>query len=375
MTIISVKRPDENRVEHKDIQDYELYRNISYLDIPKGNLARVRDSVQILQDLVSKDPMNRGKISLKLISKPRVYGTMMYLFNEINEHNFDLVHSHMENMGVQGALLKKYGCFDCPLVVSYHGFGNFFGVLDEDDGYDLIFEHSDKIIANSNYVREKLISVGAPADKLTLNYVGVDISRFEYVPPKTVSEPVKILSVGRLSGEKNYLTGIDIINNLIDSDHPFEIEYEIAGDGPQRDDLEARVEFHGINDNVRFLGEIDQTNVRDKMKNADVFLHPSRNEGLGKVLLESQATGLPIVASDVGGIPEAVDPGESALLNHPDDIAGFVHDLRNLIIDDGLRFSLAQRGRQYIVQHFENETVNDKLVEIYRSVDGESVVK
>lgn len=140
----------------------------------------------------------------------------------------------------------------------------------------------------------------------------------------------------------------------------------LAGDGPERAALEAQARTAGISEQVRFLGRRDD--VADLLAACDVFVLPSRREGLGVAALEAMAAGRPIVASAVGGLPEVVVEDRTGLLVPPDDAGPLAEALARLLRDEGLRRRLGSSGPERIGEGFLAEQMVSSYVELYAEV-------
>jgi glycosyltransferase involved in cell wall biosynthesis len=139
----------------------------------------------------------------------------------------------------------------------------------------------------------------------------------------------------------------------------------IAGQGPARPALEKLARELRLEDRVRFLGQ--RSDVADLLSACDVFILPSRHEGLGVAALEAMAAGRPIVATRVGGLAEAVVHERTGLLVPPEDPAALATALARLLRDPALRARLGAEGPARIAEGFRA----DDLVEAYERLYGE----
>ena len=168
-------------------------------------------------------------------------------------------------------------------------------------------------------------------------YNGIDLSR---CIPKTTyetGETMTILHVGRFDVPKNH-AGLLEAFRLLRETHP-ECRLRLVGDGDLRADMEALAKEKGVSDAVEFCGM--QSNVYPYLHNADIFTLPSIYEGNPMTIIEAMGTGLPIVASRVGGIPDMIHDGESGILVEPEPqsiCAGFTR----LVEDGALRQRLGE---------------------------------
>jgi glycosyltransferase involved in cell wall biosynthesis len=155
-----------------------------------------------------------------------------------------------------------------------------------------------------------------------------------------------ILGVGRLKAPKDFSTLLMALASL----EPGTYRAQIVGDGPERDRLELEAGELGLADSVDFLGE--REDVPELLQGADVFVLPTRSEGLPVSVLEAMAAGLPVVASAVGGVPELV-ASETGLLVPPGDPRALAVTIGQLLEDSGLRSRLGAAGRARVEEHFD----------------------
>src|SRR3954447_22557029 len=157
-------------------------------------------------------------------------------------------------------------------------------------------------------------------------------------PPPTGDPERVILSVGRLETEKNPLLLADILAGLGQG-----WRLLVAGEGPLREPLEARLRELGVESHAELLGYVPiDAGLHDLYRRADAFLHVSWTEGLPQVIFEAFAARLPVVATAVGGVPDAV--GDAGLQVPPGDAGVAVDALRRLEEDGDLRELLVERG-------------------------------
>jgi glycosyltransferase involved in cell wall biosynthesis len=163
------------------------------------------------------------------------------------------------------------------------------------------------------------------------------------VAARDYSGELTVLTVGRLDAEKNPLLLADIMARLAQGERRWRLL--VCGDGPLRAQLQARVNELGVGDSVELLGYVPvDGGLLDLYRRSHVFLHVSWTEGFPQVLVEAFATGLPTVATAVGGVPAAV--GDAALLIEPDDADAAAAALERIAADARLRGRLIEAGLQ-----------------------------
>ena len=126
----------------------------------------------------------------------------------------------------------------------------------------------------------------------------------------------------------------------------------IAGDGPERPRLEAEIRRRSLGDRVELLGWIDYEDLPDFLQSLDIFALPSLYEGFGVAAVEAAAMELPVVASNVHGIPDVVLDGITGILCPPRDAAALAEALRKLIEAPGLRAKLGGAGRSFVAERY-----------------------
>ncbi len=147
----------------------------------------------------------------------------------------------------------------------------------------------------------------------------------------------------------------------------------VAGEGPERAPLQASAAALGLADHVGFLGR--REDASDLLAAADVFVMPSRAEGLGIAALEAMACGCPVLATDVGGLGEAVVADRTGLLVPPDDAAALAAALQRLIQDQRLRARLGEQGPHRVAEGFLAGQMVDAYVRIYDEVLGAAAAR
>lgn len=154
---------------------------------------------------------------------------------------------------------------------------------------------------------------------------------------------IRVLSVGRLEREKNPLLLVDILAAL--SARARRWRFAVAGDGPLRPALAAAAAARGLDDCLELLGDVPNgPRLWEQYRSSHAFLHVSLTEGLPQVLLEAQAAGLPVVATDVGGVAAALGGGARGLLVAPASADAAAAALERLAADASLRVRLTTAG-------------------------------
>jgi glycosyltransferase involved in cell wall biosynthesis len=174
-----------------------------------------------------------------------------------------------------------------------------------------------------------------------------------------------ILFVGHIEERKGIY---DLIHTapIVKTNHP-EVEYLIAGIGELEKARELARKLM-VQDHVRFLGYIQGPDKEDAFRRATLFCLPSYHEGLPVAILEAMAHGLPIVATEVGGIPEQVTHGVNGFLINPGDIDGLTKKLNELLGDGDMQARMGQQSLAMIEETFEVQAVIENLYQYYENL-------
>jgi glycosyltransferase involved in cell wall biosynthesis len=170
----------------------------------------------------------------------------------------------------------------------------------------------------------------------------------DIAPPRERASSFTVLSVGRLETEKNPLLLADVLAGLVARDPRWRLV--VAGEGPLRAELEERLAALGVAEHADLRGYVPvDAGLHDLYRSADFFLHISWTEGLPQVIFEAFAARLPVVATAVGGVPDAA--GEAALLVPPGVSDPAVESLVRLADDAALRSRLVEAGVERVRRH------------------------
>lgn len=203
----------------------------------------------------------------------------------------------------------------------------------------------------TDYVRERARArFGLPAARTRVLYNGVDDGRFHPPAREPEEEPFRVLTVANLIPEK----GVDVLLEAMAMARIDDGRLDIAGSGPEEPDLRRLAQELGIASQTRFLGMRDD--VPELLRTSHVFVHPAVwQEALGNTVLEGMATGRPVIASRVGGIPELMEDGEEGLLIEPGDVEGLAAALESLAEDAERRRRLGAEARNRVLRDFRLE--------------------
>jgi glycosyltransferase involved in cell wall biosynthesis len=218
------------------------------------------------------------------------------------------------------------------------------------------------VVANSQGLAE-LARKSAGTTPIRMIPNGVDAKRFQPADDTLRQGPVQLLFVGRVVRQK----GLDVLlDALAGLPATASFELTIVGDGPLRPDLADQAARLGLEDRVRFPGWVSRDDMPDRLRQADVFVFPSRDEGMPNAVLEAMASGLPVAATRISGNEELVADGETGFLVLPDDPAALAGALARLVADRGLCRRLGAAGRDKVERQYSWRAVAEAYLALCR---------
>jgi len=371
--IFAEKNPKERKM-HSDIDKYQLMKRVHYFAMPYSKIMRILKAFYFLVINFHKSPLKilkslnvfeYGKVALSL--------RLLYLLIPFLDKNFDIIHCHFGPNGITGTSLKEIG-INGKLVTTFHGNDMSSFIINNDNNiYKKLFLNGDIFLPISDYWKEKLIRLGCNKKKIIVHRMGINLEKFKFSERrKQHEEYIKILTVGRLVEKKGHEYAIKAIAKIVRKRR--NIEYIIAGDGPLRNKLEDLILKLGIKSYIKFLGAVEQNEVLKLYQQAHIFILPSvtasngDQEGIPVVLMEAQATGLPIISTYHTGIPEVVVDGKSGFLVPEKDVDALADKLEYLIEHPELWPEMGRYGRKFVEERYNIKKLNQQLVEIYQNL-------
>ncbi|WP_169976553.1 glycosyltransferase family 4 protein [Tautonia rosea] len=286
-------------------------------------------------------------------------------------NTFDLVHTHQALWEAVASGVAR-SVIDRPTLVQPASSG-YFGEAEELErtrGFPVLRR---LILRNSAFAAISLDletqwrALGVPADRMFRMASGVDPSVFHpgpslleaHLPPRP-----RVMFTGRLHPQKN----LDLLLNAWAEVAASRAEGHLIflGGGPDRDRLSARAEALGLVDRVHFLGPVSDPAAY--LRAADVFVLPSVAEGMSNSLLEAMATGLPCIASKIGGNVDLFEVGPSGVLVPLNDPRGWAEAIRSFLDNPDFARTLGQHALQRVESEFALPIVVDRYEELYRKL-------
>jgi L-malate glycosyltransferase len=288
---------------------------------------------------------------------PYALALTVAIHNAAQKHGLDILHAHYAFPHATSAWLAKQMLDrdDFKVVTTLHGTD--ITLVGQDPSYQSItqfsIQRSDALTAVSEYLRRVTVEhFDIPAERINVipNFVDLQEYRRDREPcyRSKLSEPGEkiVMHISNFRPVKRVEDVVRIFGGIVPR---VPARLVLIGDGPDRGKAQQAAEEMGISDRVLFLGK--QESVAELLACADLFLLPSATESFGLVALEAMACGVPVVATDVGGIPEVIPVGKAGWLAPPGDIATMVEYGVRVLTDDELWRSASVAARKAAEQY------------------------
>lgn len=287
---------------------------------------------------------------------------------------YDIVHAHFGPAGFVASMLRSNGVISGALVTSFYGYDvSRYPNTNGHEQYDVLFRSVEAVVATTASMAEAISSLGCSMAKIHVHYpAGVDTDSFHPIPEPKSSNTTRIISVCRLVEKKGIDDAIRAIALL--AEFRKDITYTIVGDGPLRQTLESLAQSYGLGRTVKFLGAKDDVEICRLLREADLFLLPSKYAPNGDedsspiAVIEAQSCGLPVVATTHSGMTDIVHNGVTGLLSIEGNPTLLAHNLERLISDKELRRQMANAARQWVLERFSKQVVAEKSRQLYQQL-------
>ncbi len=294
----------------------------------------------------------------------------------VKYEQLDLLHVHYAIPHATSAvlareILKEQG-IHVPVVTTLHGTD--ITIVGQDPSFAPVVTYSitrsDGVTAVSSYLRRETFDAFDIDKEIEVIPNFVDIRRFRRLEKEHFKRAVcpdgekVMVHVSNFRAVKNTPQVVQVLHRLRKIGLP--VKLLLVGDGPDRAPAEHLARELGVYEDIRFLGK--QEPVEEILSIADVFIMPSGSESFGLAALEAMACGVPVVCSEIGGLPELLHGSDAGFLCQLDDIEAFTSCARRLLEDDALRQRMGAAGRLHAVRHFETEAVITRYEAYYQRV-------
>ncbi len=337
----------------------------------KGHLDRIR---KIISLIIYGLPFKYIKtLNYFRYGKQGLIGNLLYQLFETKQFlDADLFHVQFGTNKYPFDSLKKHGLLKGKLITTFHGYDIHFdqkAKQKESNNYIDLFKSADIISCNTPYLFKKLVEVNCPEEKIKIIPVSVDTSFYIPIKNRHQREVLELISIGRLIKLKGYQYAIKAVAELVNKG--YHVNYSIIGEGDEQTALENLIQKLNLSEYVKLKGHKNQSEIRDKLQNSDIYLMSStfdetgRREAQGIVTGEAQACGLPVVAFRSGGVPYTIAEGETGFLSKENDYLDMAANIERLIKDEELRLSMGIKARKFVEDNFSQHHLGKIWKDVY----------
>lgn len=224
---------------------------------------------------------------------------------------------------------------------------------DRSEKMNILFDRVDAVHCVSEDMKRTILPYCSNQQKIFIQYTGINTSLFVPESIKKQNQLFTIVSVGRLSLQKGYITGMHIMYKLKKDNRSF--KWVIIGDGPQKREIKYHCHFMNLDNVIEFAGAKNQSEIIEAYKTADVFFLPSIYEGVSNAAIEAMCMKLPVVSSKSGGIQEVIENGNNGFLAEVGDIETMYQQIKKIMDDKALRNEIGEKAHNSVVNRFTSE--------------------
>lgn len=343
---------------------------IKYIDKNEFNLFIVcrynsyfhKRIVQVIKD----DKIKIIPIEIKLASLVKVLKNLkkMIKLNEI-----EIIHTHGIASSFIGNIIKSNSNI---LITTVHGYSNY-DRLEKNSLVKFIFDKSETIlcrnsdlcIAVSNDIKRYLLKKRVNENKIKVIHHGINYRDSYGIKKVTDNNKIKIISLGRLDKVKDYKTLIKAIKEC--RDNGYDLNCEIAGSGEDEKQLRELISSLGLNENCKLLGFIND--IDKFLFGGDIYVQSSLIESFGISIIEAMQVGLPVIASNIGGIKDIISNDNDGILFEVGNYKELSNKIIELIENNKKREYISYKGQKKVNENFLIDKKIDELeVEIKKLV-------
>lgn len=309
----------------------------------------------------------------------RKFGAYAYMFNLFwylvkHRREYDLIHNFAVNYQsfvtvLASKLLGK------KIIVAGMSSGPFGDIREmQTDRYvpgqrfmlPTVINYCDYAVALNDEMAQEMLAAGFPPEKIGRIPDGVEVDGIYAKTDYRLNHRVTLTFVGGLRLKKGPDLAIRGFARVVKARPDVDWRLLMIGDGDMRQELEALARQLGVSGRVEFCGTVD--NLPDYWVQTDIYIHPSRGEGMSLALLSAMASGLPTVATRIGGNVAAITDSENGLLTEPESEDDLARAVLQLLDNETLREGMGKEAGKTVVEKFSLDSVVDRYVELYEDL-------
>ncbi len=293
----------------------------------------------------------------------------------------NIVHAHF---GPDGNYIWPFArLLGIPLITSFYGYDAYslpYQTRCPARYYEKLFRFGRLFLVEGSAMRDKLIELGCPGEKIVIHHIGIDMAQTEFCP-RTLSDTIQLLACGRFVEKKGIPFAIEVVRRARQATGR-DIRLTVVGDSDRQGTMTsekakivAAVKDHCLDDIVSFAGFVSRDRLPGLIQDHDILLVPSvyaadgdAEGGFPVIITEALASGMPVVGFAHCDIPEIVRDGESGFLVPERDVNALAEKLIYLVENPDVWPEMGRAGRAHVEANYNIEKLTDRLVEVYESL-------
>lgn len=337
---------------------YHKWNTLTFLQLLINNISRI-----IFKPLVSIPLLS--KIWKQYAGNGKEIFIRFSLYYPIVAIKPDIIHFEYGTLAHSFSDIKKY--IDCKFIASFRGYDiNYIG-LEDDNYYEDVWQAADGIHFLGNDLKQRAMKRGYKeiANEALIS-PAIDTSFFKANNNVLKADKFTIVSVGRLTWKKGYEYGLQAVAMLKEKGIPF--EYRIIADGNYTQPLSFIISELGLENEVTITGNKTAEEIKEELSRAHVMLHPAISEGFSNAVLEGQAMGLPVVATNADGLSENVADGVTGFIVPIFDVTAMAEKLEWCYHHPDKAIQIGMAGIERVNYNFTTEEQIKKFAAFYQQV-------
>ena len=231
-----------------------------------------------------------------------------------------------------------------------------------------------KIIEYNLWKADKILSTSHDMARETMLYTskqvivtpfGIDVEKYSPADGRIETGSIVIGTIKRLHKKYGIDNLIRVFSELVKTVPEKDLRLAIAGSGEEEQSLRDLVSELGMTERVTFHGFLPIHSVPEFLRSIDIAVFLSHKESFGVAVLEASASGLPVVVTDVGGLPEVVSHGETGFIHKDNDHEGVLNSLTELVKNSDFRRTMGSSGREFVLAKYSDVMCNQQMLDVY----------
>lgn len=296
-----------------------------------------------------------------------------YIKKILIENNVKIIHAHFGPSGCE--LLPVALELNLPIITTFYGYDlSVFDILEKySEDYKRLFEYGSAFLVEGPSMKRKLLNIGCPQKKIHIQRIAIDINNYSQKEYSTSNNnEIKLLFVGRFIEKKGIEYALRALAG-VKRNTALKFQFKIAGYGELEEKLKKDALGQQIENNIVWLGRLTHSEVLQELKLCDIFVHPSvtalngdSEGGAPTIILEAQASGVPVISTEHADIPYVAENNVAALLSPERDVKSLSENLYFLMKNKRKCVEMGKCGRKNMIKNHDARQEVKTLENLYK---------